>query len=128
MLAKEVVLSRRRLAQETEIEYVERTAIIVRPKEPYYAWARGLAANSAIDVLSPHERRQVYLVDQKYVRKPEKMLRRNFGRIFADQLNGWWRAEEDWPSPRTWAMFQEWFEADVIETVRDAGIGPLPDR
>ncbi len=28
---------------------VNRTAIVVAPKEPYYAWARGLEADSPID-------------------------------------------------------------------------------
>ena len=129
-VAKLRVLRRRLAEAGKEIEFLARLAIVVRPKQPYYAWARSLEPESAsaFDTLLPKDLNNVYLVNQRYVTKPERVLRRYYRHIFADQLCGWSWAEEAWPAPRTWELFQQWFDAELIEPVHDLGIGPLIER
>jgi hypothetical protein len=94
-------------------------AIVVCLKEPYYEWARSLEEDSPIDQVEPSERRNVYLVDQRDETKWEKVLRRHYAVIFEAELNEWYTARELWPRKRTWEMFQEWFDAKVVEVVAD---------
>src|SRR5579862_5197989 len=98
---------------------INRMAIVVRPKEPYCAWARSLADTSPIDELAPRDLCSVYLVDEKHVEDPQKVVRRHYGEVFVEMLESWYTLEEAWPARRTWKMFQEWFEAEVIEMVFD---------
>jgi hypothetical protein len=102
------------------MKWVNRMAVVVRRKEPYFAWARSLEADPPIDYLKG--RANVYLVDQEEGADRDRVLGRCWQEIFVEQLNGWWRAEKDWPKRRTLAMFHEWFEAQVMESVIDLSI------
>jgi hypothetical protein len=50
---------------------------------------------------------------------PESILRKYFKQIFDEQLLAWHLIEEDWPSRRTFSLFQNWFEAEVGDLVLD---------
>jgi hypothetical protein len=101
------------------MKWVNRMAVVVRPKEPYYAWARSLEADATIDGMRSRDLAEVYLVDQRDGENPEKVLQRCWQEIFEQQLYGWRRVDTCWPQRRTLAMFHAWFEAEVIELVND---------
>jgi hypothetical protein len=105
---------------------VNRMAIVLRPKEPYFAWARSLEADSPIELRTDSEVAKVFLVDQRGDGQDlEKLLHRYYPAIFAEYLYRWWHAEEVWPKQRTWAVFQEWFEVRMVELVIDMSDQPL---
>jgi hypothetical protein len=117
LLAKNEVLRRRLREAERERLPLERLAIVVRPREPYFAWARSLEADSPIDNMTAAELSTVYLVPEGELANDEEILRRHHGYLFAAKLHAWMTKESTWPAPRTWEMFREWFDAEVINEV-----------
>jgi hypothetical protein len=101
---------------------INRAAIVVRPLTPWLDWAASLddgpLANSD-DLCS------VYLVDADENESPDQILRRNFVLIFEEQLASWHLNEDDWPARRTFALFQQWFTAEVVDLVIDLEQGPI---
>ena len=47
------------------------------------------------------------------------VLEDNYERIFKAELQSWCRDPALWPSPRTFALFQEWFEIRFYDLVDD---------
>jgi hypothetical protein len=107
------------------MKLVNRMAIVVRPKEPYCAWARSLDAEAPTGCMAVGAFCNVYLVDEGDIQHPEKVLRRHYADIFVEMLASWYRDESTWPARRTLTLFQEWFEAEVVEMVFDLSQRPL---
>jgi hypothetical protein len=95
---------------------INRVAIVVRPKAAFFEWAGTLDGPK---VESPETWTSVYLVEASEDEKPEKSLQRHFRQVFDEQLESWHTRKADWPSPRTFAMFQEWFDAEIGDLVFD---------
>ena len=56
------------------------------------------------------------------------MLDEYWEHIFEEELAAWMRLESDWPAPRTRAMFDEWFSAELTESVHARHVGRFPGR
>jgi hypothetical protein len=81
---------------------VKRTATVVAPKEPYYAWAPSLEPDAPIDRMQVGDLSQVYLVDgAEHGEELERLWRRYYASIFESQLYQWWRDEKVWSKQRT---------------------------
>lgn len=95
-------------------------AVVVRPKAPFFNWARSLEGQlpASMEVWT-----SVYLVEAGEDEEPSRVLRRCFASIFEEQLDGWHREMKDWPTPRTVAVFKEWFDARVGDLVFDLSEG-----
>jgi hypothetical protein len=88
------------------MEMINRVAVLVRPKEPYLAWARQLDEEGpSIHEMAIEDLSAVYLMES--ADDPEPILRRRFGIIFEEQLESWHRIPGDWPLRRTYDMFRE---------------------
>lgn len=112
----------------TEIESmntINRFAIVVVPKEPFFAWARGLGGEPLLEELAPNDLSTVYLAEASDEDEPNAVVRWHFKEIFDEQLMGWHTDEGAWPAPRTFAMFREWFDARVVDMVFDLSDGPI---
>jgi hypothetical protein len=99
---------------------VDRVALMVRAKEPYWAWARSLDAKAPAHeraVRDDHE--TVYLAEVIDDEALETVVEEHYEEIFTQELNSWYRREREWPSPRTLAMFRDWFEVRVVDLVID---------
>ena len=103
---------------------VNRIAVVVEPKEPYYAWARALDDDEpSIDSMSRESITSVYLIDE--AENAEKSLRQNWEWIFEEKLISWHRDREAWPDKRTYTSFRDWFEVRLIDLVFDLSESPL---
>ena len=103
---------------------VNRIAVVVEPKEPYYAWDRALDDDGpSIDSMSRESMTSVYLIDE--AENAEKSLRRNWSWIFEEKLFSWHRDREGWPKKRTYKCFRDWFEVRLIDLVFDLSESPL---
>ena len=97
---------------------LNRSAVIVRPRQPYLDWAASLGDSGLVpDVTGEHT---VYLapgfeddVDAA------KVLSTVYAEIFERELNAWHTDEGDWPPNRTFAMFRNWFEVEMHSAVED---------
>jgi hypothetical protein len=97
---------------------LNRSVVIVRPKQPYLDWAAGLD-NSEI-VLDPNDEQTVDLIPS-YGDEAEvwEILATLHPAIFESELYGWHTDEAAWPKGRDFAMFKEWFHIELHSVVED---------
>lgn len=103
---------------------VNRSALVVRPRERYFEWASSVDEGAAetVNVLREAGWASVYLVDQDpHERRESAPLEGYFEEIFDRELNGWHRDPEAWPQVRTFDVFTDWFEVYATSVVTDLG-------
>lgn len=104
---------------------VNRTAIVVKAKQPYVDWANSVGDEDDADriVMSlndPDLDYNVYLIDE--IIDPDELqgqLQRHYATIFENELRDWHLLEDDWPRRRDFATFQAWFEIETHSVVID---------
>ncbi len=98
-------------------ESINRNAIVVKPKQPLYDWINALYPQSPV---LAKEEGTVYLIRERDNNEIiERWIKRNFDKIFLNELNDWHTDENDWPAKRTYKMFQEWFEVEIHSFIID---------
>jgi hypothetical protein len=102
-----------------------RSLLLVRLKAPYVAWANKYPPKQHQEIKSPQEiqgETSAYLVevDDRDV-DGSIALRSAWREIFENELDGWHSDPAAWPKPRTFTLFQEWFDVEFISAVRDQG-------
>ena len=101
---------------------VKRAAVIVTPKKPYIIWANSLDEDGVKNGEDFTPEGCVYLIGDVADIFPfdrDMIVRPYFKEIFDEELNSWHRRESEWPSPRTYEIFLEWFEVAVHSMVLD---------
>ena len=105
------------------MQLINRTALVVVPKQPYIDWANTLDdTGPKLNIDAPHYEYNVYLIDD--VEDESDLvtaLRRQYRTIFEYELAGWHLDEKDWPSRRGFKTFTDWFEVKVCTMVFDLG-------
>ncbi len=106
---------------------INRTALIVRPAQPYIDWAKSLPdADEILPTIDGEH--TVYLVEQiDDDRHFEHVLKRVFAEIFERELSSWYLDESFWPQKRTLSMFKKWFSIEYHTCVEDLLDAPLED-
>jgi hypothetical protein len=103
--------------------------VIIRAKEPFVQWLKSLPDPMDISLEDVNEDTSAYLLpDYGDDDEQDEVLRRFYGQIFEEQLDGWWTEERDWPSDRTFALFTQWFELEFHSLVIDLVDAPLEDE
>ncbi|MCB0482319.1 MAG: hypothetical protein KDC83_12885 [Flavobacteriales bacterium] len=98
-------------------ESINRNAIVVKAKKPFFDWINYLYPDSPI---FEKEEDNIYLIREKDSNQEiENWLKRNFDQIFQNELNDWHTLEIDWPQKRTFKIFKEWFEYEINSMVLD---------
>ena len=103
------------------MSFLYRTAITIIRKQPYIDWANSFDdGGPELTEELAEDRRTVYLVEEDGHR-PDllELLDDHWLSIFEEELAMWMEAEEDWPAPLTREMFDDWFDAEVTDTVID---------
>jgi hypothetical protein len=96
---------------------INRNAIVVKPQKPFFDWINFIYPESPV---YDKEEANIYLIREMESNEAiEKWLKRNFDRIFQNELNDWHTAEEDCPKRRTFKIFQEWFSYEIHSMVLD---------
>lgn len=99
-------------------ESIDRNAIIVKPKKPFYDWVNTVFPED--DPVNEKDEYNVYLVQE--MDSNEDVLRWiqfNFEMIFANELNDWYSNEDKWPTKRIYKMFSEWFDVEINSMILD---------
>ena len=104
---------------------VKRTAISLKPKQPYIDWANSLDGDGVKigAEFSPEE--NIYLIADS-VDQPddlEMFLEPYYQTIFEEELEAWHRLEADWARRRDLTRFLAWFEVEVHSLVLDLVCG-----
>jgi hypothetical protein len=106
---------------------VNRTAIVVKPKQAFLDWLH--QADPTSHDLTPEDLREdctVYLIPE--CDTPEELreqMEDACRRIFEDQLDGWYRVPATWPKRRGLDAFELCFEWSSHSVVIDLSRGPL---
>lgn len=108
-------------------QIINRTALLVTPKEPFIKWVQGIDDASA--QITPEEISNtptIYLVDDTHDGMgEERLLKKNFTDIFEEELNGWIIDPTLWPQKRDLKTFRQWFHVHFCESVLDLGNKPF---
>lgn len=98
--------------------YVNRNAILVKPKPAYWNWFKEF--DKDIDESVLQDESTVYLVQEQHTDADiQKWVKKNFDRIFIHELHAWITDETCWPKKRTYKMFTDFFEVTCHGMVMD---------
>lgn len=101
---------------------INRSAIVVRYKEPYIRWAAELNAADAKFAQDLRTFTTVYLVPwDQHGREDASSVAEHFGGIFDHGLSAWCDDESRWPPVRDRETFHKWFEVVAESVVVDLG-------
>ncbi len=98
---------------------VNRDVILVKAKKPFIDWAKYVNTDSKLPdkqiekVFSGHNAYLIMETDDDD--ELERIIKREAGNIFVNELLAWSLDESEWPVKRSYKVFREWFE--IISTV-----------
>ncbi len=101
------------------MDVVNRSAIVIKPKEPYLDWANEVAQTmESMDEL--RQQSTVILIPKSaYQDHAEIFLRENCVRIFERELDAWSPARELRPANPDYETLTAWFDIEVHALVLD---------
>ena len=108
---------------------LNRSAIVVRPKQPFLEWLHSVdSTSSELTLQDLGQEPDVYLVPEFESEEDfADCLREMFHVIFEIQLEGWWTDRSTWPANCTLDTFQAWFDCQVHSLVLDLSDEPLAE-
>src|SRR6476661_4173010 len=94
------------------MDTINRSAIVVRPAQPFLDWLHRVDPTSTHLTLEHlHREPTIYLVAEcEGQEQAMEFLGESVRDIFEEQLNGWYRVPAVWPVRRDSTTFQTWFE------------------
>lgn len=97
------------------MEFLNRSAIILRAKQPYITWANSLDDGPRYEAtIDEPDSQAVFLCpDADSVDDVLEFVGHRFAEFFDYMLEEWCTDRALWPKRRTRAMFREWFRVDV---------------
>ncbi len=100
---------------------LNRSVLLVKPKEPYINWANGLEEEGPkLSLDDPRGELTVYLVDEvEFDSDADKVIEEHYPKIFEHELFSWHLVEEDWPENRDRKTFHEWFDVESHSLILD---------
>lgn len=111
------------LQSEYEENFINRSAIIIKPLQPFIDWLNTLYPEDeykAIDLEEP----TVYLVDED-IEDLDKWIKKKFDKFFTMELENWHTNKKKWPQKRNYKMFNQWFQIVISESVFDTEKEPV---
>ena len=111
------------------MRYLNRSALRLHLKEPARKWAAA-AIKEQLRVDFPEEliKDSLYLISDVETGEEEWTLRHDWKKFFVAQLTRWSEDEQRWPHPLTYALFCEWFDAEIYGVVADLERGFIRRR
>jgi hypothetical protein len=105
---------------------LNRSAVVVRPKQPFVAWLKSIEELHLPDVTQAQLGTTLYLVPAwDDPADAEKVLGRVHDEIFCRELESWSTDEATWPKRRSLKLFKQWFDVVHFDLVQDVGPGPI---
>ena len=103
-----------------EENYINRSAISLKPLQPFLDWFDNLYPNESHNISESI----TYLVSED-IEDLETWLKKKFDKLFTRELEGWHTNTKEWPQKRTYEKFKEWFQVDVTTQVFDLEKEPV---
>ena len=117
-------------SSQTNMRELNRSAVIVSPKQPFLDWMHRIDPTSRDLALADiTQEPSVYLLEACESEEAfERRLRKISTAIFEDILYSWWTEASDWPKDRTFRVFRTWFAWEWYSMVADLSERPLLER
>jgi hypothetical protein len=111
-------------APSTPVKIVNRCGMTVAPRQPFIEWAQQLQPDQP---LAPGAFEPGFYLLPAYDNREEaiELLAQGYDEIFCSELETWSTDPSSWPSPRSLALFQEWFAFQFFDLVSDQSKEPL---
>ena len=106
---------------------VNRSAVVVVPKQPFLDWLHRVDSSSGkLTLTDLGNDPSIYLLPECDLESElEECFKKGCVEIFEDHLSGWYRAEELWPEDRSLGIFRLWFDYRFHSVLFDLGHQPL---
>lgn len=104
------------------MQSVNRTAVVIKPKQPFVDWLNSVPGESSDNTLERVTSENLTFLIPDFFGPNESLeyIKKVYHNIFEYELWGWYTAEELWPQEkRNWKMFQEWFSIEINSEVID---------
>ena len=103
------------------MQSVNRTAVVIKPKQPFVDWLNSIPDEDISFTLEQVSEDNITFLIPEYDSSEESLayIKKTYSEIFEFELFGWYTTEELWPEKRSWKMFQEWFEIEIHSEVFD---------
>jgi hypothetical protein len=109
---------------EFEENFINRSAISLKPLQPFIDWHNALYPDSKIDDTFLQEV-NIYLINNTYYEDVEAHLKKKFDNYFQRELEGWHTNKKEWPQRRNYKMFKNWFQINISTAVLDLEKAPV---
>ena len=100
--------------------YINRSAIIIKPLQPFIDWCSNLYPEDMDDI----KETRTYLISED-IDEIEAWLAKKFDKLFTFELATWHTNKQEWPQKRNYKMFKEWFQIDISTMIYDFEINPI---
>ena len=99
------------------MQTINRTALLVRNKQPYFDWAASIDGEAADHLELLKGETSVYLVASA----PDGgvVVTDYAPQIFEEELQAWCRDSDAWPAERDYPTFMRWFDVQIQPLIFD---------
>jgi len=107
---------------------VNRTAVIITPKQALFDWVNNIFPEEAMsmDTLNKHDESTVYLIPEfDSTEESIFFLKENFDYFLDEILFGWCVDEGQWPCNRSWDLFERFVDYSIQSVVQDVVEGDI---
>ena len=106
---------------------INRSLVIVKPKQPFLDWARTLDdEDKDLTLEQLTQDSTAYLIPELWQDSDhQELLESYYDILFDEQLAGWWPDDATWPQKRDLKMFLDWFEVEFHALVIDLCDEPI---
>jgi hypothetical protein len=107
-------------ANNDDENYINRSAIILKPMQPFIDWCSNLYPDDLDDI----KETRTYLISED-IEDIDKWLSKKFDKLFTFELESWRPNKKEWPQKRNYKMFKEWFQIDISHMIYDFEKNPI---
>jgi len=105
------------------LKILNRTAVIITPKQAFYDMLAGIMGEEAEQASAPYtdDESTVYLIEETDLDEPatKERLKSCYIEICREEINGWFTDQSKWPTHITWKDFTTWFHISIQTMVFD---------
>jgi hypothetical protein len=109
------------------MKLLNRSAIVVRPRRPFWDWVHDSDSTSRqLTLLDLVQEPTIYLIPECDISdEVDEVLHELCEEIFDEQLSGWYTDTSRWPRDRSMAIFSQWFDYRHYSMLVDLSDEPL---
>jgi hypothetical protein len=105
---------------------VNRSVVILRPRQPYRDWVNSFSDGPRFGDGSGAESGTAFLVPEfSALEEIQEFIATNSEFMFEHELDAWQEAPETWPPDRNVNVLREWFDVQIHSLVIDLGEGQI---